>query len=148
MLTAVKTHTSFLSLPAKQLLRSILTASFLIILSIKLTAQERYIQGTVSNQFTLEKIPFASLVWKNTGRGTLTDSLGRFRLAESSRKTDTLLVTYVGFKNLSLPFVQGRIAGELSLLLQQGKEADSVIVSHTYNRGAALVETHRKKQTP
>lgn len=135
MLTAVKTHTSFLSLTAQLLLRLIAAASFCIILHTTLTAQEKYIQGTVSNQFTLEKIPFASLVWKNTGRGTLTDSLGRFRLAESSRKTDTLLVTYVGFKNLALPFVQGKNTGELSLLLQQGKEADSVIVSHTYNRG-------------
>lgn len=135
MLTAEKTYTLIFSIPARHWLRLTLAVCLLTLFSTVLPAQERYIQGTVSNQFTLEKIPFASVVWKNTGRGTLTDSLGRFRLAESSRKTDTLLVTYVGFKNLSVPFVQGRNTGDLALLLQQGKEADSVIVSHTYNRG-------------
>jgi hypothetical protein len=55
-----------------------------------LTAQEKRLHGNVTNQFTLEKIPFASVVWKISGSGTITDSLGNFWLDASNAKKDRL----------------------------------------------------------
>ncbi len=133
MLTAI-THTKRTNQPVIKWLRVCLTAIIIYLSAFSVTAQQKIIHGSVSNQFTLEKIPFASVVWKASGRGTLTDSLGNFQLGMGGAK-DTLLVTYVGFKNLSIPARAIRDSGIVSLFLQQGKEADSVIVSHTYNKG-------------
>jgi len=128
------TYTAYTDLPFNKRLRICLTAILTFSSVFSLHAQQKFIYGSVSNQFTLEKIPFASVVWKASGRGTLTDSLGNFRLAISNAK-DTLLVTYVGYKNLSVAVRAARDTGALNLFLYQGKEADSVIVSHTYNKG-------------
>ena len=134
MLIATKSYTFFIDVPVKNLLRVYMTAVIIFANITTLTAQQKFIHGNVSNQFTLEKIPFASVVWKTSGRGTLTDSLGYFRIPFSNTK-DTLLITYVGFKNLSVPIHASKDTTALSLFLYQGKEADSVIVSHTYNKG-------------
>ena len=134
MLIIDKLYPSFTRMPAKKVLR-ICFAVIITITNLSLSAQEKFIHGNVSNQFTLEKIPFASVVWKASGRGTLTDSLGNFRIAYNNIKKDTLIISYVGFKNLFLPVRPGRDTAALSLFLDQGKEGDSVIVSHTYNKG-------------
>src|SRR5690349_4694072 len=60
-----------------------------------LHAQKAVLHGSVINQFTKEKIPFASIHWKKAGNGTLTDSLGNFSLAPSPYRPDTLIVSYV-----------------------------------------------------
>ena len=135
MLIAATSYTFLLYLPAKKILRVCLAVIILFAITSSLNAQEKIIHGSVSNQFTLEKIPFASIVWKASGRGTLTDSIGNFRIPYSNTKKDTLLITYVGFKNLSVPVNPGKENTALSLFLYQGKEADSVIVNRTYNKG-------------
>src|ERR1700755_1446643 len=99
MLIAVKLYPSSTGIPAKLILRVYLSVITIFVFSQSLFSQEKVIHGSISNQFTLEKIPFASVVWKNSGRGTLTDSLGNFRISYNNPKKDTLLVTYVGYKN-------------------------------------------------
>ena len=89
MLTAIKLYTSITERPAKKILRVCLTVIIGFAVTASLNAQEKNIHGSVSNQFTLEKIPFASVVWKASGRGTLTDSLGNFRIPYSNTKKDT-----------------------------------------------------------
>lgn len=100
-----------------------------------LHAQKNALHGSVINQFTKEKIPFASIQWKKAGTGTLTDSLGNFILAPSPFRPDTLIVSYVGFQELRLVIRAGRDTSELVLALFQGRQADSVIVSSKYNKG-------------
>ncbi len=134
MLIPVRKYPSVITIAAKLLLRLCMIVIFFLAAGAALFAQQRFVQGSVSNQFTLEKIPFASIVWKVSGRGTLTDSLGNFRIPFNGIK-DTLLISYVGYKNLSVPVRAGRDTAILSLFLYQGKEADSVIVSRTYNKG-------------
>ncbi|MEP6748947.1 MAG: DUF5686 family protein [Bacteroidota bacterium] len=135
MLTAAKNNTSFVYVPAKYLLQVYGAVLLMLTLTPKLHAQGKPIHGSVTNQFTLEKIPFVSVVWKISGKGVLTDSLGNFRIDASNIKPDTLVVSYVGFQNLLVPVRAGKDSSALVLFLNQGKEADSVIVLHTYNRG-------------
>ncbi len=99
-----------------------------------LCAQQQHIHGSIVNQFTKEKIPFASLSWKKAGTGTLSDSLGNFSIALHGVKQDTLMVSYVGFKELRIA-ISARDTAELTLSLYQGKQGDSVIVSSKYNKG-------------
>ncbi|MBS1565745.1 MAG: carboxypeptidase-like regulatory domain-containing protein, partial [Bacteroidetes bacterium] len=98
-------------------------------------AQRTSLRGSVVNQFTKEKIPFASLHWKKAGSGTLSDSLGNFSLAASPWKPDTLIVSYVGFQEVHIPVRALRDTGDLVIALSQGKLADSVVVSSKYNKG-------------
>ncbi len=99
-----------------------------------LFSQQRIIHGSIVNQFTKEKIPFASLTWKKAGTGTLSDSLGNFTMSINGFKQDTLVVSYVGFTDLHI-VLSARDTAELILSLSQGKQADSVIVSSRYNKG-------------
>ena len=115
-------------------LRSCLPVILLLFSALKGSAQQSIIRGNVSNQFTLERIPFASVTLAKSGRGTLTDSLGNFRIV-LSHPADSLFITYVGYKRLAVAVHAAKDTGALSLFLYQGKDADSVIVSHTYNKG-------------
>ena len=134
MLITTPSYISFTGEPVNSLLRVCLAAILVFTLPSPLNAQEKRIHGSVTNQFTLEKIPFASVVWKTSGKGTLTDSLGNFGMEASSAKKDTLIISYVGFKNLAIPIQAGKDTA-LAVFLNQGKEADSVIILHTYNKG-------------
>lgn len=98
-------------------------------------AQNRLIRGSVTDPFTHERIPFASVVWKKAHNGTITDSAGNFRIAAGSFAHDTLIVSYSGFTTLFTPVAVFRDTAELSLLLYHGKQADSVVVKAQYNRG-------------
>jgi len=100
-----------------------------------LQAQKNMVHGSIINQFTKEKIPFASISWKKAGTGTITDSLGNFTLAHSPFRPDTLIISYVGFKELRIPVMPGRDTAELVLSLSQGKQTDSVVVFSRYNKG-------------
>jgi len=46
----------------------------------KAAAQHKAIEGSIINSFTKEKISFASVYWKKAGYGTVSDSVGKFRL--------------------------------------------------------------------
>jgi len=133
MLITAQPYTFLTGVATRFFIRAVLIIFSMATLYPGLHAQEKQVSGSVINQFTLEKIPFASIVWKASGRGTLTDSLGNFRIALPAKK-DTLIISYVGFKNLLVPVRPGKDT-LLQLFLSQGKEADSVIVLRTYNKG-------------
>lgn len=113
-----------------------------------LQAQNRHVHGTVINQFSREKIAFASISWKRLKRGNLTDSTGRFSLPAGLLQ-DTLIVSYVGFNTLYFPVSQVDTA-ELTIELQQ-KQCAGVVVSARYNRGLfwwKKVIHHKKVNNP
>ena len=53
--------------------------------------------GKVMDAFTKEPIPFATIKWALSKKGTIADSIGNFKITKSSILKDTLLVTYVGY---------------------------------------------------
>ncbi|MFB6456457.1 DUF5686 family protein [Chitinophaga sp. Hz27] len=78
---------------------------FCLLLSVKQVRAQHIptINGKVVNKFTEEPLPYATVYWKVTGNGVMTDSAGNFQLARSSRKNDTLIVRYVGYEVKALP---------------------------------------------
>jgi hypothetical protein len=64
---------------------------------------QKMVSGKVLNPFTQETIPYASLQWKNAGFGTVTDSIGHFKIALPPSAADTLQITYVGFEIKNIP---------------------------------------------
>ena len=70
-----------------------LTSTFII---WGIHAQETMIRGTVCDDATGERLPFASLIYKGTAIGTSTDMNGRFSLAMPEDEK-TLQVSYLGY---------------------------------------------------
>lgn len=98
-----------------------------------LQAQSRIIHGTVINRSSKEIIPFASVSWKQTKKGGLTDSAGRFNLSSPGVEQDTLIVSHVGFKPAEIALSKDDTA---TLLVElELKQFDGVVVSSRYNRG-------------
>ena len=70
-----------------------LTSTFII---WGIHAQETMIRGTVCDDATGEKLPFASLIYKGTAIGTSTDMNGRFSLTVPEDEK-TLQISYLGY---------------------------------------------------
>ncbi|HMI61561.1 MAG TPA: DUF5686 family protein, partial [Puia sp.] len=103
--------------------------------SLKIQAQQVIVRGTVTNQFTKERIPFASVSWKKSGQGVIADSAGLFRIVARRHITDTLLVSSVGFEKLALPVTLSRDTMVLNLFLENARDGGVVIVKSSYNKG-------------
>ncbi|OQP40163.1 hypothetical protein A4D02_14625 [Niastella koreensis] len=98
-----------------------------------LQAQNRMIHGFVINRLSKEIIPFASISWKQTKKGALTDSSGRFQLSMPGTEQDTLIISHVGFTTVQIPLSKNDTA---TLLVELAlKQFDGVVVSSRYNRG-------------
>jgi hypothetical protein len=113
-------------------------------LAIGLIAQTKIIRGTVKDIHSEERIPFASIQFKNAGSGGLTDSVGNFLLTANEWPKDTILVTYVGYQDYLLPVdsaLLSRVKGnvlDLSIYLERGKYASEVIVRRKIDRGLLM----------
>src|SRR5882724_3702172 len=100
-----------------------------------LLAQRTVVRGTVTNRFTKERIPFASVSWKKAGRGIVSDSAGNFTIQGARRQSDTLLISSVGFQAHALPLVLTKDTTEIAVFLENARDAGEVIVKSRYNRG-------------
>src|SRR5690242_6676634 len=65
-------------------------------------SQQKVITGIVKDFHSDERVPFASVYFKNTTTGKLTDSSGSFSFYLSEWPSDTLLITCVGFQPFKL----------------------------------------------
>ena len=61
-------------------------------------AQQKTVRGTITTAEDGQPLPGASVIIEGTSRGTQTDFDGNFSIEASS--TETLVISYVGFKNL------------------------------------------------
>lgn len=66
-------------------------------LAIASNAQQTVIRGKVTDSNSGDPIPFANIVFQNTTIGATTDFDGNFQLSTDT-PTDTLLVSYVGYR--------------------------------------------------
>jgi hypothetical protein len=70
----------------------------LVLSSGVIQAQETIISGKVTDAASGDPIPYANIIFKGTSIGTTTDFDGKF-LLKTSRPTDTLLASYIGYKS-------------------------------------------------
>lgn len=113
--------------------------SFLLF-GILSSAQTKVISGIIKDSHSDEPIPFASVVLKKSGFGKLSDSAGGFTFYLSETLiTDSLLVTYVGYRPLTLPIPQ--LQGDsifLLINLERGGDGKEVVVKSKFSRGWIL----------
>lgn len=80
-------------------------AGFLFISLLVMTslhAQQKIIKGYVKDALSDERIPFASIQFVHSGLGKLSDSAGGFIFRFNNWPADTILATYVGYKDAKL----------------------------------------------
>jgi hypothetical protein len=89
---------------SKQLRRGVLLV-LIIFTGIIHGFAQTVVQGVVTDIYSKQPLQYVSVVLKG-GRGTVTDSLGRYKLT-SSGKIAMLQVTYVGYLTILKPIVPG-----------------------------------------
>lgn len=122
-----------------------LTTNFLSVVCVcfffNAEAQVKIIRGVIKDAHSNERIPFASIQFKQKGSGGLTDSAGNFQLTLTDWVKDTLEVTYVGYQDYLLPIDSNLLLKEVNnvieveILLERGKYAAEVVVKRKIDRG-------------
>jgi Family of unknown function (DUF5686)/CarboxypepD_reg-like domain len=125
--------------------------SLLFIFSTATAQQSQYIKGIVSNEFTKEPIPFASMYWKVAGFGVLTDSAGGFKLRKSTAEKDTLIASYIGYDKVYRPFNESLDTGKIVIVLKTAKASNEVVIKSKSTRGLRWwknIVAHKPENNP
>lgn len=109
-----------------------------------LYGQSKIIRGFIKDAQSDERIPFASIQFLKSRVGKLSDSAGTFTFRFTEWPSDTLLATYVGYKDT--PFAlngdtllkRGKDTIDIVILMDRGKYATEVIVKRKIDRGLLL----------
>ncbi|MDQ3683117.1 MAG: DUF5686 and carboxypeptidase regulatory-like domain-containing protein, partial [Bacteroidota bacterium] len=103
-----------------------------------LQAQTKFLQGVVKDNHSGETIPFASLSFKKSGNGKLSDSSGSFLFYLIPGLTDTLEITNVGYAPYKVFISYAALKTDTTNLiinLLAGKMNIGVVVKAKGNRG-------------
>src|SRR5687767_11864001 len=72
------------------------------LVGISVSGQVKILRGVIKDVHSLEPVPFASIEFKKTATGKLSDSAGAFEFRFNEWPTDTVLITYVGYQDFLL----------------------------------------------
>ncbi len=104
-------------------------------------SQSILLKGIIKDAHSDERIPFASIEFRKTREGKLSDSAGNYAFRLDQWPADTLVVTYVGYKDYLLP-LDSMLLHRLhdgvirfDILLERGKYAEEVVVKRKIDRG-------------
>lgn len=115
-------------------------------------SQRGTVRGKVTNDFTKESVPFASIFWKKGGFGITSDSAGNFVIRFSQHPVDTLVVSYVGFMEVYKPFrSSSKDTSNVELVLNRLKPANTVEVKSKFNKGLRwwkAIVAHKAQNNP
>ena len=119
----------------------ILSAICVIAFSTYTHAQNVIVRGVVKDIHSDERIPFASIQFKKSGIGKLTDSVGTFAFGLNEwPKDDTLEVTYVGYQDNLFPIDSAALSRkennvlDVTIFMERGKYATEVVVKRKIDR--------------
>ena len=111
---------------------------FLFLFSYGASAQVKKLSGYIQDSHSEERIAFASLEFKNTTVGALSDSAGNFSFTLSRWPSDTLLVTFVGFEDYALPIDTTLEEIQVIIEMERGKSNTEVIVKSRIGKGMIM----------
>jgi hypothetical protein len=112
-----------------------------LIVGFNVSAQVKILRGVIRDIHSLEPVPFASIEFKKTSAGKLSDSAGAFEFRFNQWPTDTLLITYVGYQDFLLAIDSNLVRNaknnviDITIQLERGKYAAEVVVRKTIDRG-------------
>ena len=113
---------------ATKLYRICAAFSIFLITCLPVAAQRKIISGLVKDAQSEEYIPFASVTFKNTTVGKLTDSAGHFVFNLAKWPSDTLDISCVGYQSFRILLNTNKDSLTINIQLERG----------TFNEGAQL----------
>src|SRR5688572_1958958 len=118
-----------------KLYRSAFLCLVLLILSQAAVTQRKIIAGTVRDASSEEPIPFASISFKNSNTGKLTDSSGSFYFNLSAWPSDTVEITCVGYQPYHLLINSNKDSIEVTINMERGTFNEGAQVKVKVNKG-------------
>ncbi|HVZ57494.1 MAG TPA: DUF5686 family protein [Chitinophagaceae bacterium] len=114
--------------------------SILVLLLAACSAQSQrtIIAGIVKDLQSEERIPFASVYFKGSTVGMLTDTSGSFSFSLSHLPSDTLEITCVGYQPFHVALTRGRDSLHMEVLMERATFSDGVTVRVKVNKGLLL----------
>ncbi len=100
-----------------------------------LLGQRKYIKGVVKDSHSEEPIVFASVVFKQTTIGKLTDSSGAFTLSVPDWPADSLLITCVGYQPYLIAIDKTKDSLYAEVLMERGTFIEGAVVRVAINKG-------------
>jgi hypothetical protein len=101
-------------------------------------SQTRRISGSVRDANSDEPVPFASVSFKNSTSGDLTDSSGHFSFRFDQWPSDTMVITCVGYQPITYVINKTRDSILVDLLMERGTFTEGVTVKVKVNKGLLL----------
>ncbi len=104
-------------------------------------SQSKILKGYIKDALSDERVPFASINFIKSGNGKLSDSAGNFIFHFAQWPEDTLLVSYVGYKDFKIftggDFPKKIVDSQLNFVinLERGKTVAEVVVKRKIDRG-------------
>ena len=118
-----------------KLYRLLLIATLLFYAGAPLLAQTKTIRAIVQDSHSEERIPFASVQFKNTTIGKLSDSAGTFTFYLKEWPSDTLEITCVGYQPYRYILDKRKDTITITLNLERGTFNDGASVKVKVNKG-------------
>ncbi|MFT3979089.1 MAG: DUF5686 family protein [Ferruginibacter sp.] len=118
----------------QHLLSCFFTAAVLLITSAS-SAQNKWISARVKDAHSEEPVVFASVLFKNTTVGKLTDSSGSFSFSMAKWPADSILITCVGYQPIAVAVDPSKDSIEIDILMQPGRFMEGAVVKATVNKG-------------
>ncbi len=117
------------------ILKLFLTLTTLFVVSACFS--QKTLRGIVKDAHSEEAIPYASVTFKNTSIGAITDSVGRFAFSINDWPSDTLIVTYVGYQPAIVKIEHSKTEFNVTIPLEMAT-GDVVIVKSKIDKGIWL----------
>src|SRR5258706_15423296 len=108
---------------------------FLLSLSVLPVLAQKKISGIIKDEHSEEGVPFASVQFKNTTIGGLTDSSGSFSFTLGKWPADTIEISCVGYQPYRFAINKNRDTAFVTILLERGTFNEGVQVKAKVNKG-------------
>lgn len=102
------------------------------------TAQKKTLSGVVKDAHSDERIPFASVSFRNATIGKLTDSSGSFAFQLNEWPSDTLEITCVGYQPFFYVINRSKDSILAQVLMERGTYNEGVQVKVKVNKGLLM----------
>jgi hypothetical protein len=123
--------------PGKPLQNILLFALCFVVLS-PVFSQTRRLSGTVRDAHSDEPVPFASVAFRNSTAGNLTDSSGHFSFRFDQWPSDSMVITCVGYQPIYFVIDKSKDSILVDLLMERGTFTEGVTVKVKVNKGLLL----------
>ncbi|MGH2553669.1 MAG: carboxypeptidase-like regulatory domain-containing protein, partial [Chitinophagaceae bacterium] len=114
-----------------------LTIIFILVASIA-SAQQKFFRGVVKDSHSEERIPFASVSFRNTTTGKLADSSGSFSFNLSRWPSDTVEITCVGYRPFFLFINKNKDSLQTEIMMERGTFNEGASIKVKVNKGLLL----------